>query len=378
MSNPTINFPGQNQTKASLTINLDAVEENYTRITKILSNVETAAVVKANAYGLGAKKIGMALFKAGCRIFFVAHLDEGIELRKSLPSCQICILNGLDKKTEGIYKNFHLQPVLGSLNEINLWRRFCSDDPLPCCLHIDTGMLRLGVPTNELALLMEDQSIIQGLNVTLVMSHLASADDKTSPQNKRQLTLFKKVRQVLNMGRASLAASSGIFLGKEFHFDLVRPGIAIYGGNPTPYKSNPMLPVISLKAQIKQIRIADRNQVVGYGGTYKVKSPSKIATLAIGYADGLLRALSNKGICNINGFDAPIIGRISMDLITIDVSNVPGKIAFEGQWVEIIGPNRTIDQIAKEASTIGHEILTSLGMRYNRTYISEKSAARES
>ena len=368
ISNTSLN----NTSKAVLSINLSSIEANYRLLCGMLVNSRASAVIKADGYGLGSEKIAPALFNAGCRTFFVAHIDEALEVRKAVPSGQICVLNGLDVKTEEIYKKYSILPVLGSIREVVMWRKFCSGEKLPCCLHIDTGMLRLGVSTDDLNQLLRNPSGIKDLNIKYLISHLSSADDAQSPENELQLSLFKKIRKTLSVGQASLAASSGIFLGKNYHFDLVRPGIAIYGGNPTPKATNPMLPVISLMAQIKQIRTAYPNQKIGYGATYKVKSLSRIATLAVGYADGFLRSLSSKGFCNINGFDAPIVGRVSMDLITLDVSKIPEEFAFEGQWVELIGQTRTIDMVAQEAGTIGHEILTSLGTRYNRIYTNEE------
>ena len=356
------------QVGAVLSIDLTSIKANFEIIRKQLSGAEAGAVVKANGYGLGAERIAGTLAKAGCKKFFVANVDEGIKLRAKLPNIDIYILNGLFPGTEEVYHEHNLSPILGSLGEIKLWKQFSSNKPFPCCIHVDTGMLRLGLEPNEIMKITDDVSIVEGLDVRFIMSHLASADEPNNLQNETQLSSFRIARKYLPMGRATLAASSGIFLGRNFHFDLVRPGIAIYGGNPNPGKQNPMIPTISLKAQIKQIRNAQSSETIGYGASHKLSRQSQIATVAVGYADGFLRSLSNNSCGYINNFRVPLVGRVSMDLATFDVTDVPKKLAVPGQWLELIGPNHTIDQVAKEAGTIAHEVLTSLGERYHRVY----------
>ncbi len=353
---------------ATLTIDLRSIAANYQILLKKLGGVEAGAVVKANAYGLGVKEISSTLVNEGCKTFFVASIDEGVELRQFLPHPEICILNGLNPSSKIIFKKYNLIPVLNSLSEIKEWKDFCNGISLPCCIHVDTGMHRLGLSESELKKIKEKPEVIKNLKILYVMSHLASADDPNSQLNHGQLLKFKKIRKILPMGKASFAASSGIFLNKNFHFDIARPGIAIYGVNPTPNEKNPMFPVITLKARIVQVRIAKKNETVGYGGTYRTTNKTRIATVAIGYADGFSRFLSNNTFGYIENKKVPLIGRISMDLITFNVTSIPENVSLIGQWIELIGKHHTVDQIANEVGTIGHEILTSLGQRFHRVY----------
>jgi len=353
---------------AVLSIDLDAVVENYQTLRRHLNGVECGAVVKANAYGLGVEQVAPVLAGAGCLEFFVAHIDEGIRLRRVLPTSPIHILNGLHEGAEQTYAEHDLIPVLGSLQEVALWKNFCGDFPRPSDLHIDTGMLRLGLSPDEFAKVSDEPGLIAGLDIRLVMSHLASADDITSLQNAQQLAAFNRVRKIIPQGRASFCNSSGIFLGPEYHFSLGRPGVALYGANPTPGRPNPMQTTVSLKARISQVRDADAPEHVGYNATYTVTRPMRVATVPVGYADGILRSLSNRTCGYIGDHRVPLIGRVSMDLITFDVSDVPQDQAQPGQWIEMIGPHHTVDDMARDADTIGYEILTSLGRRYHRVY----------
>jgi alanine racemase len=356
---------------AILTIDLEAVRKNYQILKRALNGVEVAAVVKANGYGLGADKVGPTLVKAGCKKFFVANLEEGIHLRSYVGNSEIHILGGLLPKTIDTYQEYALIPVLGSLQEILAWDAYTRDGPLPCDIHVDTGMLRLGLPQNELLQIANDPNIVAGLQVLNVISHLASADEINSYQTASQLRAFKAARKTLPMGRACLANSSGIFCGAPYHLDMVRPGIALYGANPTPSLPNPMCATTALKAQITQIRNAHAGETVGYGATYKVTNNSRIATVSVGYADGYLRSLSNKAFAYLGEYKIPLVGIVSMDLITFDVTNVPVSLCKTGAWVELIGPNHSINDLASEAGTVSYEVLTSLGSRYHRVYINE-------
>ena len=356
-------------TSTVLSINLDAVCANYNLIRKHLNGIPSAAVVKANGYGLGAAKIGHALAACGCKVFFVAHLHEGVNLRSALPNAEIHILNGLLPNALKIYRDYALVPVLCSLGDLESWKNFNTTSPLPCDIHVDTGMLRLGLPPSELSILEREHDRLFGLNVRLIMSHLASSEDINSNQNTMQLEAFKQARKILPMGKACFANSSGIFLGSQYHFDMARPGIAIYGANPTPDKPNPMTPTITLRAQITQVRDAEPGDTVGYNGTHRVKDKARIATVPVGYADGFLRSLSNNAVGMIDDVSVPLVGRVSMDLITFDVTNVPEGKCHPGQWVELIGAKIPLDSVAQSGGTIAYEILTSLGSRYYRTYI---------
>ncbi|MBT6096484.1 MAG: alanine racemase [Rhodospirillaceae bacterium] len=354
---------------AIVTVDLDAIVSNYQLLRDSAKGAITAAVVKADAYGLGMARVAPALAAAGCEVFFVAHVSEGIQLRELLPDTEIHILNGLLSGAEAAYGDHRLIPVLGSLNEVDRWIAQCGDTPLACDIHIDTGMLRLGLPADELNELAADPARLQCLDVQLVMSHFASADVENTNQSARQLMAFRASREKLPMGRTNLANSAGIFLGAEYRGDVVRPGIALYGCNPTPWTENPMRPVITLSAQILQVRHVAPGETVSYGATHAVDKPSKIATVATGYADGYLRSLSDTGYGFISGIRVPVLGRVTMDMIMLDVSEIAEDKCRPGMWVELIGSHVTVDDVAAAAGTIGHEIMTSIGARYHRRYI---------
>jgi alanine racemase len=326
--------------------------------------------VKADAYGLGLLEIAPALAAAGCRTFFVAHLEEGVALRAHLPSPEIFVLNGPVDGDERVFEAHDLAPTLNSLDQIDRWARFCrSRGSRAAALHLDTGMSRLGLPEDELDRLANDPAQLGGIDLRYVMSHLACAEEPHHPMNAQQLTLFNAARARLPKMRACFTNSAGIFLGPGYHFDLARPGIALYGANPTPARENPMRPVIRLEARILQTREVDPPRTVGYGAAHRVDRRTKIATVAIGYADGYLRSLSGRGICHVGGHRVPVIGRVSMDLTTLDVTDVPAGLALPGALVEIVGPHHPVDAVAAEAGTIAYEILTSLGSRYRRHYV---------
>ncbi len=362
---------------AILTIDLGAIKNNW----NIYNNAGTAkagAVIKAGGYGLDARHVGVALAVAGCKTFFVATIDEGITLRSVLgdePEIFIlgCIIDGNEKDLS----HHGLSPVLNSLSDIKSWKKFSSTDP--CALHIDTGMNRLGLGAKDVKSLAVDKDALSEININLIMSHLACGDEPSNPMNAGQLATFKNfLKESLasinkSNARTSLANSSGVFLGDEYHLDMVRPGAALFGVNPTPENasptSNPMAQVIRLQGKILQVRKIDTPQAVGYGSTHKADGPMKIATIAAGYADGLNRSLGNNGVAYINEHPAPFVGRVSMDLITIDVSQIPENVAHPGAMVDLIGPNNPVDDVAMRAGTIGYEILTSLGDRYHRVYV---------
>ncbi len=364
---------------AVLTIDLDAIAANYRLLADRLDGAQCAAVVKADAYGLGIDRIAPALAAAGCRVFFVALIEEGIHLRQilndtgdpELVQAEIHVLGGLMAGTEEAFDASRLVPVLNSLDEIHDWRAYCRqlENPLPCDLHADTGMGRLGLPAGEVDKLVEEPSRLDGLNILEVISHLACADEPDHPKNGRQLEAFLDVCLRLHQGQACLANSSAIFLGPEYHFDMVRPGVALYGLGPVHGQPNPMAQVVRLQGKIAQVRDVDTPQTVGYGATHQVEGPGRIATVAVGYADGYLRSLSNKGTGYVGDTPVPVVGRVSMDLITLDVTGVPEHLCPVGALVDLIGPNNPIDQVAAAAGTIGYEILTSLGHRYHRAYV---------
>lgn len=354
-----------------LTVNIDAIRHNYRLLChKLEKDAKCAAAVKANAYGLGMKKIVSALTTEGCSEFFVAQVEEGIFLRELFPKIKIYILNGALTKTEKLLENYKLIPVLNDPGQINRWNAlaYSLGRPLSAAIHVDTGINRLGltpIQFNEFASNTHPALLFE---ITLCLSHLACADESNNPKNKQQLKSFIEMRRKFPFGRASFANSSGIFLGKNYHFDLCRPGIALYGGNPTPYLSNPMKPVVRLQGRILQIRTLNKHETVGYGATYSLKKNSRVGTVATGYADGYLRSNVGKRKIHINGFEAPIIGRISMDMITVDLSKLPEHVVHPGMLVDLIWDDWTIDDLANTANTISNEILTALGERITRVY----------
>ena len=359
---------------ALLTIDLGAIQENYRRLCAELRGTDCAAVVKADAYGLGAAEVGPALARAGTASFFVALPCEGLALREALagiePAPRIFILSGFEAGLAADFRAADLIPVLNSLGQVEAWQQAAkaAGVALPAALHLDSGMNRLGLPPAETARLAAEPARLEGLAPALIMSHLACAEDAGNPKNRAQLELFRAARQTLPQAPASFANSSGIFLGPDFHFDLARPGVALYGVNPTPGRPNPMAQVLRLQARILQIREIDAPETVGYGASFRAAGPTRIATIAAGYADGYLRSLSSRGTAFLDGIATPVVGRVSMDLITLDVTQVPAEAARPGALVDLIQPENGLDRLAAEAGTIGYEILTSLGRRYRRSY----------
>ncbi len=367
---PPAGAPGLGSSETVLTIDLDAIARNYRRLAERAKGAECAAVVKADAYGLGMAEAAPALARAGCLTFFVAQLDEGLALRGILPGAEIYVLNGAMPGTEAVFAERRLMPVLNDLGRIEAWAALCRErGPRPAALHLDTGISRLGLPPDELERLAAEPERLAGIDLRLVMSHLACAEEPDNPMNAAQADEFDAGRARLAAAPASLANSSGVFLGPRFHYDLVRPGAALYGVNPTPGAANPMTQVVRLEVQLLQVRAVDSPRTVGYGATHRIARPSKIATVAMGYADGYLRSLSGRGQCHLDGVAVPVVGRVSMDLVTLDVSEVPPEAARPGAVVEVIGERHPVDAVAQEAGTIGYEILTSLGRRYHRRYL---------
>lgn len=327
-------------------------------------------MVKADAYGLGAAKAAPALMRAGCRNFFVAHFHEGAALRGLLADRRIYVLEGMSGRAPAEFAEAGLIPVLNSLAEIQAWTAFLDvAGPRPSAAHIDTGMSRLGLTPKETAAFLDAPGAFATLDDLLILSHLACADEPDHPLNDAQRRDFAAIRARLPNARASLANSSGLFLGDGFHFDLGRPGSALYGINPTPGRANPMRQVARLTAQILQIRDVPPGASVGYGGAFVASSSMRVATLGIGYADGYRRSLGGKTQALAGGRLVPTIGRVSMDLTAIDVSDLPDLAP--GDIVELMGDAITPDDLAELAGTIGYEILTSLGPRLRRVYVGD-------
>ena len=370
--------PGQRSASAAelragaiLEIDLGAIVRNWRLLqAKVGRGVECAPVVKADAYGLGAAPVSKALLAAGCKTFFVATLDEALALRKWIGSAEIAVLNGLDPRNIHEFARAQLIPVLNDLGQIEAWRQLSLGTRTKprAILHLDTGMNRLGLSAAETAMLIAESDRLAGVTLRAIMSHLACAEEPKHAKNSDQRRRFMAARRRLPAAAASLANSSGIFLGPDFHFEMVRPGAALYGINPRPGRSNPMAQVINLKGKILQVRDVDRGESVGYGALYRMDRGGRIATVAVGYADGWLRASGERGAGRINGREAPIVGRISMDLMTLDVTAIDPKLVQPGQFVDLIDEINTVDRVAERAHTIGYEILTAIGRRYHRIY----------
>lgn len=357
-----------------LTVDLDAIIANWRKLEKTAVPAECAAVVKADAYGCGVEPVSRALAAAGCKTFFVATLDEARTLRAVLPQATIYALDGFFQNTGEAYAKIDCKPVIGDLNELAEWDVFCRRSGWTggAAIHIDTGMNRLGLTVAEA------QGIIPRINagdhgITLVMSHLVSAELVNNPTNAKQLNAFREIASQFANVAASLSNSSGIYLGPQFQFEMVRPGAALYGVNPTPEADNPMQPVVELKARIIQIRNVERGETVGYGGSWTARRPTKLAIVAAGYADGYFRAASaNDGTRGaevvVAGKRCPVAGRISMDLMAVDITDLPPNAARRGHMVTLIGEGISLDDLAHHFGTIGYEVLTSLGKRYARLY----------
>ena len=359
---------GARHAGATLTVDLGAIGANYRLLRHRLGATACAAVVKADAYGLGAAVVAPALAAEGCRQVFVAHLDEALALRPLLPETELFVLNGLPPGAEADCAGHRVTPVLNSLAQVDAWAAQGRhvDRALPAALQVDSGMSRLGLSEAEVDALSEDPQRLDGIELRLVMSHLACAERQDHPMNRDQLRRFETVRRRLPPAPASLANSSGIFLGPDFHFDLARPGAALYGLAPVAGAANPMQPVVRLRGRIVQVREIAAGAAVGYGASWRAAGPRRIATVAVGYADGYLRSLGNRATALAGETLVPLIGIVSMDTATFDVTDAPA--AVEGGFIELIGPRNPVDALAAQAGTIGYEILTALGGRYARAY----------
>jgi len=369
--------PPAAQAGGILTVDLAAIEANWRALSHRVMPAECAAVIKADGYGCGIEKVAAALAKAGCKTFFVADLAEARQVRNVAPDPAIYVLNGLLSGTAGSYADIRARPVIGSMVELAEWDAFVSVNQWHggAALHVDTGMNRLGISVNEAAAL-APRIRSENHGITLLMSHLACAEQPDHPLNERQISMFREVRMLYRGIPSSLANSSGIFLGAAAHCDMVRPGVALYGVNPIPGQSNPMRPVIELQARIAQVRTVPRGETVGYDAAWTAKRTTRIAVVAVGYADGYLRAASASDEAPgadaiVAGQRCPLAGRVSMDLLAIDITDLPEGAARRGDLAILIGGEMTVDALASAAGTIGYEVLTSLGRRYHRVYRAE-------
>jgi len=357
-----------------LTVDLAALEANWRALGRRVMPSECSAVIKADAYGCGIEPVAARLSKAGCKTFFVADLAEARRACSAAPDAAIYVLNGLLPGTASAFADLHARPVIGSMAELAEWDAFCTGQQWQggAALHVDTGMNRLGISANEAAAL-APRIRSENHGITLLMSHLACSEVQEHPLNQRQINLFREVRILYRGIPSSLANSSGVFLGNSAHCDMVRPGVALYGVNPTPGRSNPMRPVIELQARVVQLRIVPKGETVGYDAAWTAKHVTRLAVVAVGYADGYLRAASASD--DAPGADAivagkrcPIAGRVSMDLIAIDITSLPDNSVRRGDLAKLIGDEISVDDVANAAGTIGYEVLTGLGRRYHRVY----------
>jgi len=357
-----------------LTVDLDALQANYRRVESLIGQSHIGCLVKADAYGLGLGPVARALAQAGCETFFVAEAPEGVRLRKLLPRNIIYVLNGLFPHSAALYRAHDLRPCLSSLAEVKDWTEEAKrcGETLPAALHFDTGLNRLGIPASEADQLVAKPELLKGIAVELVMSHLACADEPEHPKNLQQLAHFREIRARFPHAKASLSNSAGIFLGKDYHFDLVRPGIGIFGGNPFVARENPFQSIIRIEARVLQIHNISKGDTVGYGASYMADGPRRVAVLSAGYGDGYFRALGSSGGKGgrvwIKGYFAPIVGRVSMDMTSIDITDIPAGEVARGDLVELAGPHVSIDELGQKAGTFSYEILTNLGERYARLY----------
>jgi alanine racemase len=360
---------------AKLFIDLGALRQNYQKLRGLSPTAICAGVVKSNAYGLGLEDVSRALAKAGCTHFFVAQPREAAQLRKVQPKAQIMVLNGLYEGAEDYYIEHNIIPVLNTGEEVEAWAAFADKKgkKLPALAHIDTGMNRLGMSAGECDDIFSNERFAQSLDILYLMSHLACADRPDDEHNRAQLKCFQDVMAKHPKSRASLANSAGIFLGADYHFDMTRPGCALYGGKSTDLAEAEMSPVVHLRSKFLQIRHVAKGEAVGYGATWVANRESVVGILPIGYGDGFARLHGSptgelRGQVYVSGKKIPIIGRVSMDLMAVDLTELAQSSALRNMSVEILGQNITIDELAESAQTIGYEVLTNLGSRYARHY----------
>jgi alanine racemase len=360
--------PEAGRAGAILEVDLGAVVANWRLLRALHPSGPVAGVVKADGYGLGARPIATALHAAGCRHFFVALLDEALAIRDRVRDAMVAVLGGVIPGSEADYLAHDIVPVLGSLAEIDAWTRTAraTDRRLPAILHLDTGMSRLGLDARELAVLQRDHGRLAGIELRHVMTHLVASEVAGDPLNALQRDRFAAACAGLPPAPRSFANSSGIFLGAGWASDLARPGAALYGINPTPDRRNPMHLPVRLRARVLSVRDVPAGDSVGYNATWRAARPSRVATAGVGYADGWHRSLSGRGRGFFDGTPVPLVGRVSMDLTTFDVTDVPAVVP--GAWLELIGPAQTPDDVAAAAGTNGYDVLTSLGRRFHRVY----------
>jgi alanine racemase len=359
------------QAGTTVTVDLEALAANWRLLATKSGAAECAAVVKADAYGIGLESAAIALKRAGCRTFFVAHVFEGQKLRALVPEATIYVLNGLMPRTAALYLKSRLRPVLSSLLEMADWREASGRGRAPCALQLDSGMNRLGLAPSELG---QASDLSTRLDLTLIMSHFVWSGRASETQKiGAQIACFDAMRAPWPNIPASMANSSGIFSEHGPHYDMTRPGYALFGGNPTPDRPNPMRAVVGMEAKVLQVRDIAAGESVGYDGRWTAPGPRRLATISAGYADGIPHGAlgatnaAPRGLAMVDGAICPMVGRVSMDLIVLDVTDAP--TVERGDSVELLGTEITIDDLASRAGTIGYEVLTHLGPRSHRRFI---------
>ncbi|BBE34116.1 alanine racemase [Sphingosinicella microcystinivorans] len=364
-----------------LALDLGAVCANYRTIARRVAPAACGAVIKADAYGLGARDVAPALYDEGCRVFFVAQFSEALNVTDVLgEDAEIVILNGLEPGAEAACAAHEFLPVLNADSQVARWRDLAraKGTPLPAVLQVDSGMSRLGLDASAAASLAADPAFAREVPLRLIITHLACADEPGHAANAEQSARFRAIRRLFPTVQASIANSGGAFLSSAFHCDLVRPGIALYGVQPHS-SSILMHPVVRLDARILQIREIEAGIRVGYGLDYAAPSRRRIATLGIGYADGWPRCLGGTGTGTGSAWHAgqrlPIVGRVSMDSMTIDLTALAPDALAEGDFVELLGPSQSLADVARDAGTIAYEILTRLGTRSERIFAGHQTAA---
>lgn len=346
--------------RARLTVDLDALAHNYRVMVEMAAPAAAGAAVKADCYGLGIEAPTTRLWQEGCRDFFVATIGEAAALRRVLPNAVIHVLNGILPHEVEACRALHATPVLNTPEQVTLWQQHGGGGDAD--LMIDTGINRLGVRPEQLM-----DIDLSGFSIDILLSHLASADEPEGPLSTAQRERFEAVFAAIPARRRSLANSAGIAEGNHYHFDLVRPGIALYGGIPHPRLDGLIRPVAHVEVQVIQVKTVPAGETIGYNATWQAPAPTRVATLAIGYADGYMRGFSNRGHVVLHGQRCPVIGRVSMDLLTVDISAVPD--VTPGDWATVLGQGISLEEAAAWSGLSQYELLTVFGHRYERRYI---------
>jgi alanine racemase len=359
---------------AQVIIDLAALKHNYLTLSQTAAPADCGVAIKGEAYGLGMAEVARSLWSVGCRTYFVSRPMEGAGLREVLPNATIYVLDGFYEGQAAFYLENKLIPVLISIGETLEWAN--NSQGGPCAIHVDSGIHRLGFTALEFNQLCANVNLKKALNINLLVSHLACSDEAEHAMNSAQLKSFQECRDLMPEVHASFANSSGIFLGQEYVLDLVRAGVALYGGNPKPGSPNPMEPVVTLQAKVMQTRLIPKGQAIGYSATWTAPRDSRIAILGAGYRDGIPRKLSSSEVDGpaqvfLAGRRVPIVGRVSMDMLACDITDL--QDVEVGMFAEIFGPNISVDEAAAWAGTISYELLTHLGNRYHRRYIGGES-----